>query len=60
MRLILQFQFLSSVDISPSESFLRGGQKPILTVESAGHGIHVFVNGQFSGMLLSPIFLKSN
>lgn len=40
-----------SVDISPSESFLRGGQKPTLNVDSAGHALHVFVNGQFLGWL---------
>ncbi|EEF52642.1 beta-galactosidase 5 [Ricinus communis] len=41
--------YLTSVDISPSEAFLRNGQKPSLTVQSAGHGLHVFINGQFSG-----------
>ncbi|PHT44875.1 Beta-galactosidase 5 [Capsicum baccatum] len=38
-----------SVDISPSESFLRGGQKPTLNIHSNGHAIHVFVNGKPSG-----------
>lgn len=51
--------FLDSVDISPSESFLRGGQKPTLTVQSAGHALHVFINGQFSGMLLK-LTIKNN
>lgn len=41
--------YLTSVDISPSEGFLQSGQKPSLTVQSAGHGLHVFINGQFSG-----------
>ncbi|EOY14876.1 Beta-galactosidase 5 isoform 1 [Theobroma cacao] len=41
--------YTTSVDISPSESFLRGGQKPTLNVDSAGHALHVFINGQFSG-----------
>ncbi|GMI91294.1 beta-galactosidase 5 [Hibiscus trionum] len=41
--------YTTSVDISPSESFLRGGRKPTLNVDSAGHALHVFVNGQFSG-----------
>ncbi|KAF2324627.1 hypothetical protein GH714_015730 [Hevea brasiliensis] len=40
--------YLTSVDISP-EVFLQNGQKPRLTVRSAGHGLHVFINGQFSG-----------
>ncbi|PRQ31631.1 putative beta-galactosidase [Rosa chinensis] len=36
------------VDISPSESFLRGGKHPILTMLSAGNAMHVFVNDQLS------------
>ncbi|CAH2035744.1 unnamed protein product [Thlaspi arvense] len=36
-----------SVDIKSSESFLRGGKWPTLTVDSAGHAVHVFVNGHF-------------
>ncbi|CAL5383523.1 unnamed protein product [Camellia sinensis] len=41
--------YITSVDISSSESFLRGGQKPTLIVHSRGHAVHVFINGQFSG-----------
>ncbi|KDP41747.1 hypothetical protein JCGZ_26765 [Jatropha curcas] len=41
--------YTTGVHISSSESFLKGGQQPILTVESSGHGLHVFVNGQLSG-----------
>ncbi|KAM7482640.1 hypothetical protein LguiB_007223 [Lonicera macranthoides] len=41
--------YMTSVDIRPSESFLRGGQNPTLTVHSAGHGLHVFINGKLSG-----------
>ncbi|GKU90013.1 hypothetical protein SLEP1_g4066 [Rubroshorea leprosula] len=41
--------YITSVDISPSESFLRGGQKPTLTVDSAGHAVHIFINGLLSG-----------
>ncbi|XP_028765341.1 beta-galactosidase 5 [Neltuma alba] len=41
--------YITSVDISSSESFLRGGQKPSIIVQSSGHAVHVFVNGQFSG-----------
>ncbi|KAB5561359.1 hypothetical protein DKX38_006316 [Salix brachista] len=37
------------VHISSSESFLRGGRPPILTVQSAGHALHVFINGELSG-----------
>ncbi|ESW32708.1 hypothetical protein PHAVU_001G010900 [Phaseolus vulgaris] len=41
--------YITSVDISASESFLRGGNKPSISVNSAGHAVHVFINGQFSG-----------
>ncbi|KAF3624124.1 hypothetical protein FXO37_31518 [Capsicum annuum] len=37
------------VDISPSESFLRRGQKPTLNVHPNGHAVHVSVNGKPSG-----------
>lgn len=45
------------MDIKASESFLRGGKWPTLTVDSAGHAVHVFVNGHFYGMKHS--FTKS-
>ncbi|GAB2291812.1 hypothetical protein Dimus_026063 [Dionaea muscipula] len=42
--------YMTSVYISSSEPFLyRGGPAPSLTVESAGHALHVFVNGHLSG-----------
>ncbi|XP_041991087.1 beta-galactosidase 3-like [Salvia splendens] len=41
--------YTTSVEISPAESFLRGGQGPVLSVDSAGHVLHVFVNGKFLG-----------
>ncbi|XP_022940967.1 beta-galactosidase 5-like isoform X1 [Cucurbita moschata] len=41
--------YTTSVGISSSEAFLRGGQKPTLFVKSAGPALHVFINGQFSG-----------
>ncbi|KAL8059102.1 hypothetical protein ABFX02_03G065100 [Erythranthe guttata] len=41
--------YITSIDIGSSESFLRGGQKPILTVNSKGHAVHVFINGQLAG-----------
>ncbi|KAK6792963.1 hypothetical protein RDI58_012044 [Solanum bulbocastanum] len=43
--------YITSVDISPSESFLRGGQKPTLNVYSSGHAVHVFVNGKLSDFM---------
>ncbi|GAA0142736.1 galactosidase [Lithospermum erythrorhizon] len=41
--------YMTNVDISSSESFLHGGELPTLIVQSAGHALHVFVNGQLSG-----------
>ncbi|KAG8364348.1 hypothetical protein BUALT_Bualt19G0119500 [Buddleja alternifolia] len=41
--------YMTSVVINPGESFLHGGRSPILTVNSAGHVLHVFINGQLSG-----------
>lgn len=39
-----------SVRIDSSEGFIKTGQFPILTVLSAGHALHVFINGQLSGI----------
>ncbi|GMP27292.1 hypothetical protein CsSME_00003347 [Camellia sinensis var. sinensis] len=41
--------YITSVDIGSSESFLRGGELPTLIVQSTGHALHVFINGQLSG-----------
>ncbi|KAL8553130.1 hypothetical protein ACS0TY_001690 [Phlomoides rotata] len=41
--------YMTSVLISPTESFLHGGRWPDLTVNSAGHVLHVFINGQLLG-----------
>jgi len=41
--------FLSSVNIDANEGFIKSGQSPVLTVMSAGHALHVFINGQLSG-----------
>ncbi|XP_051132735.1 beta-galactosidase 5-like [Andrographis paniculata] len=41
--------YTTSVTISPSESFLHGGKWPDLTVDSEGHALHMFVNGQLLG-----------
>ena len=39
-----------SVEISPSENFLQGGKPLSLSVQSAGHTLHVFINGQLQGI----------
>ncbi|KAF7817604.1 beta-galactosidase 5-like [Senna tora] len=49
----------ASVDISSSESFLRGGHKPSISVQSAGHGVHVFVNGKFLGSAFGTMEQRS-
>ncbi|KAK4562615.1 hypothetical protein RGQ29_005210 [Quercus rubra] len=41
--------YTTRVDISPSESFLHQGQHPTITVQSAGHAMHLFINGRHSG-----------
>lgn len=41
--------YMTDVNISPNEGFLKNGQSPVLTAMSAGHVLHVFVNGQLSG-----------
>ena len=39
-----------SVEISLSENFLQGGKPLSLSVQSAGHTLHVFINGQLQGI----------
>ncbi|KAI3863190.1 hypothetical protein MKW92_044757 [Papaver armeniacum] len=41
--------YSTDVKIEPNEAFLNTGQYPVLTVMSAGHALHVFINGQLSG-----------
>jgi hypothetical protein len=41
--------YLTDVNISPNEGFIKNGQSPTLTINSAGHVLHVFINGQLSG-----------
>lgn len=40
---------LFSVEINSAESFLHQGQHLTLTVQSAGHALHVYINGRLSG-----------
>lgn len=46
---VLSVSVSRSVKIDADEGFLRNGQSPVLTVLSAGHALHVFINGQLSG-----------
>ncbi|XP_038695928.1 beta-galactosidase-like [Tripterygium wilfordii] len=41
--------YMTDVKIDPDEGFLKNGQNPLLTIFSAGHALHIFVNGQLSG-----------
>ncbi|KAK9275813.1 hypothetical protein L1049_023084 [Liquidambar formosana] len=43
------FWYMTDVKIDANEGFLKNGQNPLLTVMSAGHALHVFINGQLSG-----------
>ena len=48
----------NDVDIGASESFLRAGELPTLIVQSTGHALHVFINGQLSGTLPNNFILE--
>ncbi|KAH6781303.1 beta galactosidase 1 [Perilla frutescens var. frutescens] len=41
--------YTTDVRIDSREGFLKGGKWPVLSVNSAGHALHVFINGQLSG-----------
>ncbi|XP_074269405.1 putative beta-galactosidase [Silene latifolia] len=41
--------YMTDVVLDGNEGFLKRGDAPVLTVHSAGHVLHVFVNGQLQG-----------
>ena len=43
------FAYIISVEVSDDEKFLTTGEDPLLTIESSGHALSVFVNGQLAG-----------
>ncbi|KAL3532612.1 hypothetical protein ACH5RR_006133 [Cinchona calisaya] len=47
--------YLTDVNIGSDEGFLKSGQDPLLTVVSAGHALHVFINGQPSGIVYGEL-----
>ncbi|KAL0410509.1 UNVERIFIED_CONTAM: Beta-galactosidase [Sesamum latifolium] len=47
--------YLTEVDIASDEGFLKSGQWPLLTVMSAGHALHVFINGLLSGTVYGSL-----
>jgi len=51
--------FQCSVNINSNEQFLKSGQRPQLTIYSAGHALQVFVNGQSYGTVCLNLVLLS-
>ncbi|XP_059641301.1 beta-galactosidase-like [Cornus florida] len=47
--------YMTDVKIDGDEGFLRSGYYPVLTVLSAGHALHVFINGQLSGTVYGSL-----
>uniref|UniRef100_A0A166ENF5 beta-galactosidase n=1 Tax=Daucus carota subsp. sativus TaxID=79200 RepID=A0A166ENF5_DAUCS len=47
--------YMTDVRIDSDEGFLRGGEWPVLTVLSAGHALHVFINDQLTGTVYGSI-----
>ncbi|XP_071911096.1 beta-galactosidase-like [Coffea arabica] len=47
--------YLTDVNIASNEGFLKSGQDPLFTVMSAGHALHVFINGQLSGTVYGSL-----
>ncbi|KAK1290465.1 hypothetical protein QJS10_CPB18g00794 [Acorus calamus] len=43
------------VNIDQDEQFLKTGKYPFLTIFSAGHALHVFINGQLSGSVYGSL-----
>ncbi|KAH0970707.1 hypothetical protein GBA52_022863 [Prunus armeniaca] len=43
------------ITISPDEGFIKRGESPLLTIYSAGHALHVFINGQLSGTVYGAL-----
>jgi len=41
--------YMTYVNIASNEGFLKSGQWPLLSIMSAGHALHVFINGKLSG-----------
>ncbi|CAO2165298.1 unnamed protein product [Urochloa humidicola] len=47
--------YTTSVEISQDEQFLSNGKNPMLTVMSAGHALHIFINGQLTGTVYGNV-----
>ncbi|KAE8715112.1 Beta-galactosidase [Hibiscus syriacus] len=46
--------YTTDIEIDPSEEFFKNGKSPVLSVLSAGHALHVFINGSSYGSLEFP------
>ncbi|XP_050937298.1 beta-galactosidase-like [Cucumis melo] len=47
--------YMTDIRIDSTEGFLKTGRWPLLTVDSAGHVLHVFINGQLSGSVYGSL-----
>ncbi|KAM7519611.1 hypothetical protein LguiB_018573 [Lonicera macranthoides] len=47
--------YMTEVNIPDNEGFLKSGKNPILTVMSAGHAMHVFINSQHYGKVYGTL-----
>ncbi|CAB4318621.1 unnamed protein product [Prunus armeniaca] len=47
--------YMTDITISPDEGFIKRGESPLLTIYSAGHALHVFINGQLSGTVYGAL-----
>ncbi|PRQ46838.1 Beta-galactosidase [Rosa chinensis] len=47
--------YMTDITIGPNEEFLKNGSYPLLTIDSAGHALHVFINGQLSGTVYARL-----
>ncbi|GAB4853797.1 Beta-galactosidase 1 [Ancistrocladus abbreviatus] len=47
--------YMTDVNIGANEGFLKTGNYPVLTVMSAGHALHVFINGQLAGTVYGSL-----
>ncbi|EEF48062.1 beta-galactosidase, putative [Ricinus communis] len=47
--------YMTNVNIDSDEGFLKNGDSPVLTIFSAGHSLHVFINGQLAGTVYGSL-----
>ncbi|XP_031486337.1 beta-galactosidase 1-like [Nymphaea colorata] len=47
--------YMTDVNINGNEQFLKNGRYPVLTVMSAGHALHAFINGKLAGSVYGSL-----